>query len=229
MSTSYRLREGLSYCRVDGQVIFLDIQNDRYFRLSGGAEDAFLAYIGGGPIPATALATLTEHHVLSKSSQSGSEESDLSEIPMPTRSATELSDLTDPLNLRLMLEVATSVLSTWWMLRTRGLAHVIDNYLGCRRKHAQGSTSWTESGPYPDICKAAISFHRARLYVPIRTSCLLDSVALSKFLSRRRIRTSLVFGITRVPFAAHCWVQFGDVVLNDAVGNVTSHTPIRVI
>lgn len=229
MSTSYRIREGLSYCRVDGQVIFLDIQNDRYFRLSGGAEAAFLAYIGGGPISAKELATLTEHLILSKAPQSGSKESNLGAVPMPTRSATERSDIADPLNLRLLLEVATSVLSTWWMLRTRGLAKVIDNYVGCRRKHAEVSTSWTESGPYPDICRAAISFHRARLYVPIRTSCLLDSVALSKFLSRRRIRTSLVFGITRVPFAAHCWVQCGDVVLNDAVGNVISHTPIRVI
>lgn len=229
MSTSYRLREGLSFCRVDGQVIFLDIQNDRYFRLSDGAEAAFLAFLGGNRISATELASLTKNHILSKSPQTSSKESNLSSVALPARSATELSDIAEPLNLRLMLEVAASVLSTWWMLKTRSLADVIDNYVSCRRKHARGSTSWTESGPCPDICKAAISFHRARLYVPIRTSCLLDSVALSKFLSRRRIRTSLVFGITRVPFAAHCWVQFGDVVLNDTVGNVTSHTPIRVI
>lgn len=229
MPTSYRLREGLSYCRVDGKVIFLDIQNDRYFRLSDGAETAFTAFVDGGRISATEFASLTKNHILSTVSQPGSKEPSASVTPLPTRSAIELSDPSGSINLRLLLEVATSVLATWWMLKTRRLTDVIDNLVGYRRKHAEGSTSETEAGHQPRICKEAISFHRARLYVPIRTSCLLDSVALSRFLSRRRVGTSLVFGITRVPFAAHCWVQFGDIVLNDTVGNVTSHTTIRVV
>ncbi|MHB1273963.1 MAG: lasso peptide biosynthesis B2 protein [Rhodanobacter sp.] len=229
MSTSYRLREGLSYCRVDGQVIFLDIQNDRYFRLSGSVEAAFIAFVEGGRISAAEVDSLARNNILSTASRTESDEPSLPVTPQPIHSAVELPDPTGSLNPMLLLEVTTSVLTTWWMLKTRRLAEVIDSFVSFRRKHAKTPTSGTTIWPDPRVCEAAISFHRARLYVPVRTSCLLDSLALARFLSRRQIGTSLVFGITRVPFAAHCWVQFSDTVLNDTVGNVTSHTPIRVV
>ena len=76
------------------------------------------------------------------------------------------------------------------------------------------------------MLKAAETFRRARLYVPIETCCLLDSLSLIDFLSRRRLPARLVFGVTSDPFAAHCWVQAGEWVLNDLVGNVIAHTPI---
>ena len=59
--------------------------------------------------------------------------------------------------------------------------------------------------------------------------CLLDSIALVRFLARRGLYAQLVFGVTDDPFSAHCWVQAGDLVLNDTVGDVSAHTPIRVI
>jgi len=38
-----------------------------------------------------------------------------------------------------------------------------------------------------------------------------------------------VFGVKLNPFSAHCWVQAGDIVLNDAIDHVTIHTPILVV
>jgi hypothetical protein len=39
----------------------------------------------------------------------------------------------------------------------------------------------------------------------------------------------LVFGAKLNPFAAHCWVQLEDVVLNDRTDNVAVFTPVGVI
>ena len=37
-----------------------------------------------------------------------------------------------------------------------------------------------------------------------------------------------VFAVKGAPFAAHCWIQLGDIVLNDSVENVRAYTPIMV-
>jgi hypothetical protein len=58
---------------------------------------------------------------------------------------------------------------------------------------------------------------------------LLDSLAMVMFLAKRGLHASIVIGVTSAPFSAHCWVQTGDLVLNDTVGNARAFTPIRVI
>ncbi len=75
----------------------------------------------------------------------------------------------------------------------------------------------------------AYIFRLARPYIPIKPNCLLDSLALAKFLARRNLYADVVFGVTSDPFSAHCWLQTGTVVVNDSVGNVDTYTPIRVI
>ncbi|WP_258078244.1 lasso peptide biosynthesis B2 protein [Xanthomonas arboricola] len=79
------------------------------------------------------------------------------------------------------------------------------------------------------LTDAASVFRRARVWVPVEMRCLLDSVALARFLRRRQLDAQVVFGVALDPFSAHCWVQTGDLVLNDTVGNVHAHTPIRVV
>jgi hypothetical protein len=65
--------------------------------------------------------------------------------------------------------------------------------------------------------------------VPIEPVCLLDSLSLLRFLSRRGLSTNIVFGVTPEPFAAHCWVQAGDMVLNEALFDTHAYTPIRMV
>ena len=72
-------------------------------------------------------------------------------------------------------------------------------------------------------------FASARIYTPVSPSCLLDSLSLIRFLSKRGLGAHLVFGVTHSPFSAHCWVQSGHWVLNDTVGNVHSYRPIRTV
>jgi hypothetical protein len=62
-----------------------------------------------------------------------------------------------------------------------------------------------------------------------KNECLYDSLALIEYLARNEIYADWVFGVQTRPFAAHCWVQHGDIVCNDTVEHVSGYTPIMVV
>jgi hypothetical protein len=74
------------------------------------------------------------------------------------------------------------------------------------------------------------AFMRLRpLFYTLRNACLLDSLTLVHFLAAEGIQPEWVFGVKTEPFDAHCWVQHGDVVLNDAPDRVRQYAPILVV
>lgn len=81
--------------------------------------------------------------------------------------------------------------------------------------------------PFKDrqLIDLASRFLAARRLVPIRRNCLLDSLSLVRWLGGGRI----LFGVKLNPFAAHCWVQSGPVILNDLTENVAAFTVVRVV
>jgi hypothetical protein len=84
----------------------------------------------------------------------------------------------------------------------------------------------------PDFERAlslAAVFERLRLFYPRSYLCLFDSLALIHFLARFHVYPDWVFGVNADPFEAHCWVQAGNVVLNDTVARVSAFTPIMVV
>jgi hypothetical protein len=228
MLMGYRLSEGLSYCQIDGHAIFLDIQGDRYFRLSEDMEAIFRAFMNGGPNSEAELAALAKYKVLTTAPRIGNNDAGSPRVS-PTCSAIELSEPSGSLGPWALLEVSIMVLGTRRALKTRRLADILDSFVCYRQKHAGKPPSQPTTLATTLVCDAANLFNRTRLYVPVATSCLLDSLSMAKFLARRQIDTSIVFGVTRDPFAAHCWVQVGNMVLNDTVGNATAHTPIRIV
>jgi Transglutaminase-like superfamily len=72
-------------------------------------------------------------------------------------------------------------------------------------------------------------FDSLRLFYPRSYQCLFDSLALIHFLARFALYPDWVFGVTAEPFEAHCWVQSGNVVLNDTVERVSAFTPIMYV
>jgi hypothetical protein len=72
-------------------------------------------------------------------------------------------------------------------------------------------------------------FISARRLVPVKPNCLLDSVALLRWLGDAAASASLVFGVKLAPFAAHCWVQSDTALLDDVSDNVARFVPVRVI
>ena len=224
----YRLREGLSHCPVDGSLIFLDLDEDRYFRLSNRLEKMFLAYLSSDGQPEVDVSDLVRQHILVQAI--GAEPTSYAAvIASPSFSAIEHKSPAPTFDALTSLEVLATVCSTQLQLRTRHLNHMIAKLIAYRQ-HRTAHIPFAPNGPHAELLiKSAGAFSDARRYVPIDTSCLLDSVAMVKFLARRRLSADLIFGVTHNPFAAHCWVQAGDWVLNDTVGNVTAHTPIRKV
>ncbi len=74
------------------------------------------------------------------------------------------------------------------------------------------------------------AFARLRpLFYTLRAACLLDSLTLLHFLSAEGIHPDWVFGVKTEPFDAHCWVQQGEMLLNDLPDRVRQYSPILVV
>jgi len=73
---------------------------------------------------------------------------------------------------------------------------------------------------------ALLQFRTMRYLFPRSYLCLFDALALLHFLSSYNIRPTWVFGVSSEPFQAHCWLQLGEVVLNDTLERTRAFTPI---
>lgn len=226
MKTTYRLRDGLSYCEVDGHLIFLDLTNDLYFELPKSLRPTFTACLKSSGNVIDASEMLKRNILVATSSTSFPEPKP--SVNQPRQSVVEQTSCSHRMNIATLGEVFAIVLLAQLRLKTRRLSVIVESI----EKHRQNTTI---SPPSADpscmqrLLQAVGDFMSFRPYVPIENRCLLDALSLVTFLSRRRLFSHLVFGVTYNPFSAHCWVQVGDIVLNDTVGNATSYTPIRIV
>lgn len=72
-------------------------------------------------------------------------------------------------------------------------------------------------------------FRRLRCFFPRNYVCLYDSLALVEFLALHGVFPTWVFGVRLDPWAAHCWVQEQDLVLNDDPEEVAAYTPVMAM
>lgn len=222
-----QLRDDLSYCSVDDQLIFLDIGKDRYFRLAETMERRFKSHQRGQS---------TDHDIreLINAGLIVGNPSPKPLLPQPTlaypeRSAMELSSMARPATIPDLIGALWAVGNTHMQLKTRRLSTILSGLSAYRlRRTYRVETQQSEATETP-ITMATAAFLRARPYVPIETCCLIDSISLIRFLANRGYAAHLVFAVTAVPFTAHCWAQAGALVLNDTVGNAHAHTPIRIV
>lgn len=224
--THYVLRDDISYCQIGERLVFLDIGSDRYFHLPGALEQALTAYLDDTRRSAPQLDQLIERAILVE--QPAAKADNRPSIKPVARSAMEVASGLRRLRMSEQLEVFATVLITRIALKFSTLKTILEGLKAARRIHTASSEPHEEF-PERSIFDASAAFRRARLYVPIDMRCLLDSIAMARFLLRRGIPAHVVFGVALDPFSAHCWVQVDDLVLNDSVGNVASHTPIRVV
>ncbi|MBM0104961.1 lasso peptide biosynthesis B2 protein [Steroidobacter sp. S1-65] len=59
--------------------------------------------------------------------------------------------------------------------------------------------------------------------------CFLYCLALNEFLSNYSIHPTWIFAVRARPFAAHCWLQYGDQALTDIPFNLRRMVPILVL
>lgn len=219
----YRLHDDLSFCRIDRRAIFLDIRNDRYFRLSGKMERTFIEHVEGAHLAPGDIAPLVERNILTNAPPLLNAAHNSIEIA--SRSALEWPSIHASCAIGTVVEVLATVCWTQTQLKMRRLKALLDGVSDFRRRAATPGGIGTESR----LLNSALAFLRARKIVPVGTCCLLDALSITTFLTRRRLHANIVFGVTSDPFSAHCWVQSGDIVLTDTVGATRAYSIIRVI
>lgn len=69
---------------------------------------------------------------------------------------------------------------------------------------------------------------RARRLWSAEDRCLPRSIALAGLLRAAGSSAKLMLGVMGQPFAAHAWVQDGDVVINDTLDHAALFTPILI-
>jgi hypothetical protein len=115
----------------------------------------------------------------------------------------------------------------------RSVADVLRHYRGKRLAEILQSVERgppaTATSPSPPLLDVVADFHRWIPYAPVSGKCLLRSFMLLRLLRRRGHDALWVFGVRTWPFYAHCWLQCGDVVLDDDVERVTAFTPIMAV
>lgn len=223
--TRYVIAPQISFCQIGSRLVFLDISRDRYFRLGKHLETAFLAILSGTAPNEACAQQLIQRGVLAEASGSIAERQPLA--PLPSESAMEMTKVGDRPRITEFLEVFLLVIHTRIRLRVTTLESILEDYV--RIEEVAGTPARCTADSTAQLLTASAAFRSARLFVPVKMRCLIDSIALTRFLRRRRLRTRLVFGVALDPFSAHCWVQARDLVLNDTVGNVRCHTAIRSV
>ncbi|TAM57512.1 MAG: lasso peptide biosynthesis B2 protein [Rhodanobacter sp.] len=226
----YRLRENLSCCDVDGHMIFLDVAQDRYFRLTGPLEKAMRHFRAHESVPSPLLDRLATARILVEASDLETNAA-IANIQRPSCSAIEQTFAIENrrLSSAVAFEVMTIVFSIRHQLKSCTFKTILDRASAYRGRKVEAHEIAMPTPRMHSLLVASRQFARARRYVPIEPVCFLDSLSLLRFLSRRRLPANIVFGVTPEPFAAHCWVQTGDMVLNETLSEVHAHTPIRIV
>jgi hypothetical protein len=147
------------------------------------------------------------------------------ELKCPTKSFTSTDWVTTPPRIPVghILHFCASLF--WVLLRRRaGRLAALFRWIRCHQTAIHGDQKSLSGHIGGDLLG---SFFRLRIwfYTAYR-HCLLDSLVLSVFLTKRRVPCALVIGVSTKPFAAHAWVQIGEYVLNDTVEHVQTFTPI---
>jgi hypothetical protein len=79
------------------------------------------------------------------------------------------------------------------------------------------------------IRRDAQAFDQMAPFAPFQGECLFRCFLLLAFLGLEARDATWVFGVRTYPFRAHCWLQVGDVLLDDAVERVCGYAPILAV
>lgn len=208
----------LSFCQVDDRLVFLDSQADRYFQLRPQLESAFQSSREGRAADASDLSRLAALGLLS--SECGHPLSPAQSEP-PTASLLELPNRRLRGSLLSTVKATAALIATRRRLSTQSFEANLDR-IRRRRTNDYAATAG-------QAVEVAARFAAVRRRIPIQPICLLDSLALLEFLAMHGAIADLVLGVRTQPFSAHCWVQSGDLVLNEMLDRAVVHTPILVI
>jgi transglutaminase-like putative cysteine protease len=235
----YALADHVFVCVNGEHLVLLDVKEDRYWALEAAQTSGFSAWVGGWPVNApgevsaaapapeteAAIEVLRGRGLLTDSVPPGKDATPVAATP-PARELLTDSEAADSRKAGSSLSFFVASALAKIALRTWPFERVI------RRVRQRKAMRSAQAAPL-DVERArrlVETFMRYRIFLfSSKNECLYDSLALIEFLARNGIQADWVFGVQTRPFAAHCWVQHGDIVFNDTVEHVSGYTPIMVV
>lgn len=233
-----RLADHVRACSVDGQVVLLDLDRNRYLCLGGPHAKLVASVIDRqtdaqngitGPTTRTAeglelVQPLLRARILT--CEPGQARPQHLPVAPPAASVTArdaiLAAGLRPVDLSRFVSAIT--LAAFW-LRFRSLRE-ISRAIEAKLRQCVLS----EPDHRLRLGRAVTVFDRLRpLAFSARDQCLFDSIALTLFLAHHGLSARWVIGVTTRPFRAHSWVQHEGEVLNDLHEHVRPFTPILVL
>jgi hypothetical protein len=234
-SAKFRLADHVRACRVDGQVVLLDLRRNKYLGIGGQPLASLSSAIVDWPKCADTspppvdeaglkawLKPLIDQCMLTSDSKA----------PQPRATIDAAADSLCPDSqpgmagewCQLMKLCWASLVAAHW-LRRHALAEIADRVLRLRPRDGQ------HCGTDGQKLQAAVSsyMHLRPFVLSTHDECLHDSLSLIRFLAMDAMYPTWVVGVRTRPFGAHSWVQSGGLVLNDVPENVRAYKPILVV
>lgn len=237
-NSSCYLSRHVFFCLADEHYVFLDLRSDEYLCLGRTQTDEFKDLLNGRHLfdeSSAVVQTLLENGLLVENETCGKRPApqhvDTASASLIVGSGCRPPDASPPDNGRPGIApvhvrkffAAATVAS--WNLRWQPIKHTVR--LVERRKLANRDAFAPADSA--TIVNLFTIFQTLRPYYPRPYLCLFDSLALIHFLARFGVFPQWVYGVKLEPWGAHCWVQAGDLVVNDIIDNVNGYTPIMSI
>ena len=208
------LRPDVHFAWIDDDVVALDVQRDAYLCLVGAAGT--ITDEGGGRIG------LIEPDVLTLLASAGLAQAEPTfgsrqRVIAPRRAISPFDVPSSPVGLGFL----TSALVSSRHYHGRRFSDLIARARRIKRL--------TLTPTIVDL-QACVSAYRSGLpLTPRQGVCLHRSFMLLHYLKAQAIAADWVFGVRTWPFAAHCWLQIGEVVVGDDLHRVSRYTPILTV
>jgi hypothetical protein len=219
-----RLRPGISFCAVGDRLIFLDVQHDRYFCLSRPAEQSFQRLAHGYDL------STEDHQRVDRLREvallTGTDDDCLPQAcaPPPPVSVSLIEDSPGQTSFYELTVAFSHLVRVRALLRMRSLEVVLGAIV-----RAKGAATPQTGSIDRRIRKIATAFRRLNLVASPLDQCLPRSLAVATRCLAVDIVPTVVIGVKLQPFGAHCWIQHGDLLINERIDGVRDFTPILVI
>lgn len=195
--------------------MFLDLDSDRYFLLQKDADARFQRFVAGCA-DVSDLAWLQSRNIIEADPANSAERKLQIETPLCSVIENDIPPAPIGLTAKAILFQACAA----QMLKRRPLAQVFS--------HIASASLPARAEEFLVAARAAAAFQRAGRFTSGVDKCLVRGIAMKCMLARQGCHVDLIIGVA-LPFSAHCWVQFGSIVLTDPLDFVTTYKPILVV
>ena len=235
----YELAPHVFACATGRHCMFLDLMGDRYLSVPRDQLDELAPQIRNWQLPeyppaprapfterAEIAQELLAAGILVRCNEPATPGQSNSQ-PIPLARASVLNGKTPRTTLKSQSWLTIFAALFWadFALRSLSLLRIVKRISkittstrGSRTSHSPANAATFTAG-----------FLNARPWYPHDYLCLFDSLALVRYLATQGINARWVFGVREDPFAAHCWVQHGDLILNDHLDRVKTYAPIMIV